>query len=65
MDIDTLGRRYSIMTAAVIFTIGGIFQIIGLDLVMMYAGRVISGLGIGALSMLVPVIFFFFTFTLR
>jgi hypothetical protein len=43
------------MTAAIVFTIGGIFQIIGLDLTMMYAGRVISGLGVGALSMLVPV----------
>lgn len=52
---DALGRKWSIMTAAFIFTVGGIFQIIGLDLGMLYAGRVISGLGVGALSMLVPI----------
>lgn len=54
--VDALGRKWSIMTAAFIFTVGGIFQIIGLDLGMLYAGRVISGLGVGALSMLVPVL---------
>lgn len=54
-SVDALGRKWSIMTAAFIFTVGGVFQIIGLDLGMLYAGRVISGLGVGALSMLVPV----------
>lgn len=37
------------------FLIGDILQIIGLRLEVMYTGRVISGLGVGALSMLVPV----------
>lgn len=50
------------MLAAIIFTLGGIFQIIGYGLTMMYIGRIISGLGVGALSMLVPVSFFFFYF---
>ncbi|KAF1800492.1 general substrate transporter [Mucor lusitanicus] len=52
---DALGRKYSIMTAAFVFTIGGIFQIIGYNLMILYLGRVISGLGVGALSMLVPI----------
>ncbi|KAI9486054.1 MAG: general substrate transporter [Benjaminiella poitrasii] len=52
---DTLGRKLSIMAAAFIFTIGGVLQIIGCRLGMLYAGRIISGLGVGALSMLVPI----------
>ncbi|KAG1113943.1 hypothetical protein G6F42_014325 [Rhizopus arrhizus] len=52
---DALGRKYSIMTAACVFTIGGVFQIIGYNLMILYLGRVISGLGVGALSMLVPI----------
>ncbi|CAO0801963.1 unnamed protein product [Mucor circinelloides] len=43
------------MTAACVFTIGGVFQIIGYNLMILYLGRVISGLGVGALSMLVPI----------
>ncbi|KAI8641173.1 general substrate transporter [Parasitella parasitica] len=42
---DALGRKYSIMTAAFVFTIGGVFQIIGYNLMVLYLGRVISGLG--------------------
>ncbi|CAO3639083.1 unnamed protein product [Mucor fragilis] len=52
---DALGRKCSIMTAAFVFTIGGIFQIIGYSLMILYLGRLISGLGVGALSMLVPI----------
>ncbi|KAK4512912.1 uncharacterized protein ATC70_003622 [Mucor velutinosus] len=52
---DTLGRKYSIMTAALVFFIGGVFQIIGYNLMILYLGRAISGLGVGALSMLVPI----------
>lgn len=33
------------MTAAFVFTIGGIFQIVGYNLMVLYFGRVISGLG--------------------
>lgn len=53
--LDKLGRKFSIMLAAFIFLIGGILQIIGIQLEVMYVGRITSGLGVGALSMLVPV----------
>lgn len=53
--IDRFGRKYSILLASLVFLVGGILQIIGLRLEVMYMGRVISGLGVGALSMLVPV----------
>lgn len=49
IHLDALGRKYSIMMAAFVFTIGGIFQIIGNNLEMLYVGRVISGLGMYAL----------------
>ncbi|KAG2210003.1 hypothetical protein INT47_003439 [Mucor saturninus] len=51
---DSFGRKKSILLAAIVFTLGGILQIIGYGLAMMYIGRIISGLGVGALSMLVP-----------
>lgn len=54
-ELDAFGRKKSILIAAIVFIFGGIFQIVGYHLGMMYAGRVISGLGVGALSMLVPV----------
>lgn len=43
--LDALGRKYSVMLASFVFTVGGIFQIIGHSLNVMYIGRVISGLG--------------------
>ncbi|KAI9248784.1 general substrate transporter [Phascolomyces articulosus] len=52
---DKLGRKWSITIAAAIFTLGGILQIIGDGLSMLYAGRLIAGFGVGAMSMLVPV----------
>ncbi|KAL0081426.1 general substrate transporter [Phycomyces blakesleeanus] len=52
---DKLGRKYSIIIAAGIFTIGGIVQVIGYSLAVLYVGRLVAGLGVGALSMLVPV----------
>ncbi|KAG2222533.1 hypothetical protein INT45_002664 [Circinella minor] len=51
----TAGRKWSITIASGIFTIGGILQIIGDGLPMLYAGRLIAGFGVGAMSMLVPV----------
>ncbi|CEP11315.1 hypothetical protein [Parasitella parasitica] len=51
----TAGRKFSIMIAALIFTVGGAFQILGYSLMILYLGRAISGLGVGALSMLVPI----------
>ncbi|KAI9008892.1 general substrate transporter [Phycomyces nitens] len=52
---DRLGRKYSIIIAAAIFTIGGIVQVIGYSLAVLYVGRLVAGLGVGALSMLVPI----------
>ncbi|KAI8150383.1 permease of the major facilitator superfamily [Fennellomyces sp. T-0311] len=52
---DKLGRKWSIMIAAAVFSVGGILQIIGDGLPMLYAGRLVAGLGVGALSMLVPI----------
>ncbi|KAI9318636.1 general substrate transporter [Dichotomocladium elegans] len=55
LTADKLGRKWSIVLAALIFTIGGGLQITGMDLDMLYVGRFIAGLGVGGLSMLVPV----------
>ncbi|KAI9496255.1 general substrate transporter [Zychaea mexicana] len=52
---DKLGRKWSITIAAAIFTLGGILQILGDGLSMLYAGRLVAGLGVGAMSMLVPI----------
>lgn len=43
--IDSLGRKYSIIASSIIFIIGGILQVIGNGLSMLYIGRVIGGLG--------------------
>ncbi|RCH80234.1 hypothetical protein CU098_004874, partial [Rhizopus stolonifer] len=51
---DAIGRKFTIACASFVSVVGGVFQIIGYDLGMMYAGRIISGLGVGALSALVP-----------
>jgi MFS family permease len=51
---EKYGRKPVIMGSAVIFTIGAIFQMIGrLDL--LYAGRVFTGLGVGASAMILPI----------
>lgn len=49
---DTLGRRKSIIIASVLFILGGLFQSLTLNL--FYLGRIVSGLGIGILSSVVP-----------
>ncbi|KAG2420040.1 hypothetical protein HFD88_004838 [Aspergillus terreus] len=53
---DRLGRRYSLMIFALVFLIGAALQVgahhaIGL----IYAGRVVAGLGIGGMSSITPV----------
>ncbi|GAA5798733.1 hypothetical protein HPULCUR_004139 [Helicostylum pulchrum] len=55
LSTNRFGRKYSILLASIVFLIGGILQIIGIRLEVMYTGRIISGLGVGALSMLVPI----------
>ncbi|ORY89542.1 general substrate transporter [Syncephalastrum racemosum] len=54
---DKLGRRISIILGTIVFIVGGTLQIVGEKLAMLYAGRLIAGLGrcVGALSMLVPI----------
>lgn len=52
---DILGRRRTILWGAVIFVIGGTFQTLAPTMTYMIIGRVISGLGVGMLSTIVPV----------
>jgi MFS transporter, SP family, sugar:H+ symporter len=51
---DSIGRKWSIFVGGLFFAGGGIVQSAVSDLVMFYVGRVISGFGIGILSMVVP-----------
>ncbi|KAK9722602.1 hypothetical protein K7432_002549 [Basidiobolus ranarum] len=51
---DFYGRRLSIICGGIIFSVGGIIQTTAFSLGHLYAGRIISGLAIGMLSMTVP-----------
>ncbi|KAL1914321.1 uncharacterized protein VTP21DRAFT_9014 [Calcarisporiella thermophila] len=52
---DTLGRKLSILISALVFVIGGLLQTIAsTNLGLIYSGRLIAGIGLGAVSMLVP-----------
>lgn len=48
---DRFGRKSTISGLTAIFTLGAIMQLVPVDLAMLYAGRFISGLGVGGLSM--------------
>lgn len=50
---DFIGRRWTIITGCVIFTIGGILETASTGLGLMVAGRLICGLGIGFISAIV------------
>lgn len=52
---DLIGRRKTICYGSIVFFIGGGFQTFATGLPMMMVGRVIAGLGVGALSTIVPV----------
>jgi len=52
---DVLGRRKTIMYGAMIFIVGGALQSFANGMPMMMLGRIIAGLGVGALSTIVPV----------
>jgi len=52
---DILGRRKTILYGALIFLVGGFFQAFATGMPMMIVGRIIAGLGVGALSTIVPV----------
>jgi sugar porter (SP) family MFS transporter len=52
---DVIGRRKTILYGAIVFFIGGMFQTFANGMPMMMLGRIIAGLGVGALSTIVPV----------
>ncbi|PYH41175.1 putative MFS monosaccharide transporter [Aspergillus saccharolyticus JOP 1030-1] len=52
---DLIGRRKTILYGSIVFFIGGGFQAFATGLPMMMVGRIIAGLGVGALSTIVPV----------
>lgn len=52
---DLIGRRKTILYGSAVFFIGGALQTFATDLSMMMVGRIIAGLGVGALSTIVPV----------
>ncbi|KAK4048693.1 hypothetical protein OIV83_004663 [Microbotryomycetes sp. JL201] len=52
---DIFGRRKTLFAGAFIFTIGGMFQSFTTGFKIMVFGRILSGFGVGFLSMIVPV----------
>lgn len=52
---DLLGRRKTVLYGSIVFFIGGAFQTLANGMPMMMLGRIIAGLGVGALSTIVPV----------
>jgi MFS family permease len=52
---DMIGRRRTILYGSIVFFIGGAFQTFATGIPMMMIGRIIAGLGVGALSTIVPV----------
>ncbi|KAJ7758709.1 MFS monosaccharide transporter [Mycena metata] len=51
---DKYSRRHSIFVACVIFNIGALFQCLASNLLHLFIGRAVGGVGVGALSMLSP-----------
>ncbi|KAK1728200.1 uncharacterized protein BDZ83DRAFT_767871 [Colletotrichum acutatum] len=52
---DIIGRRKTILYGSMIFFVGGALQTFANGMPMMMLGRIIAGLGVGALSTIVPV----------
>lgn len=52
---DIIGRRRTILYGSCIFFVGGALQALATSLELMMLGRIIAGLGVGALSTIVPV----------
>lgn len=52
---DIIGRRRTILLGSMIFFVGGMLQTFANGMPMMMLGRIIAGLGVGALSTIVPV----------
>ncbi|KAF5227058.1 hypothetical protein FAUST_12017 [Fusarium austroamericanum] len=51
---DWISRKRSLMVAVVIFTVGSTLQTAAINYAMLVVGRFIGGIGIGQLSMVVP-----------
>ena len=51
---DAVGRRVTVVIAVVIFCVGVIVQACTVNPDYVYAGRFVTGLGVGNLSMIVP-----------
>ncbi|CAM1504633.1 Fc.00g022240.m01.CDS01 [Cosmosporella sp. VM-42] len=51
---DSLGRRITLILSVGIFCMGAIFQVCAQDVPMLLVGRLLAGLGVGAISVLVP-----------
>ena len=52
---DIIGRRRTILYGSMIFLVGGALQTFSNGMPMMMLGRIVAGLGVGALSTIVPV----------
>lgn len=52
---DIIGRRKTILYGSMVFIIGGAFQTFATGMPMMLLGRIVAGLGVGALSTIVPI----------
>ncbi|CAF0749174.1 unnamed protein product [Didymodactylos carnosus] len=52
---DHYGRKYSIVISCIVFIIGAIIQTASVNLTMLLVSRFVSGIAVGALSMLIPV----------
>lgn len=52
---DWLGRRWTIFIGAIIFIVGGVIQTAAQTLDYLYSGRFLAGLGVGFLTMIIPV----------
>ena len=51
---DKISRKYSIVVAVIIFTVGSILQTASMTYAMLVVARLIGGIGIGMLSMVAP-----------
>lgn len=52
---DIIGRRKTILYGSMIFVVGGALQTFSTSMGMLILGRIIAGVGVGALSTIVPV----------
>ncbi|BEJ11817.1 hypothetical protein CspHIS471_0202770 [Cutaneotrichosporon sp. HIS471] len=52
---DKYGRRWTMRTGAIFFSVGGVFQTFCTGYRVMVFGRFVSGCGVGMLSMVVPI----------